>query len=976
MTRVICVYSIKTDNKSNNFPRVQCLLRESDLRVNCHVLKRFGPFRQVCYGFALCCASFGWCSGQTDLRTGLLTGIVLDPSGARVAHASVRLCSVATDCSAAPSVLTDDSGRFSSKVRAGTYDLVVDSPGFVPAERNGVAVAFNGSVELTLKLTIAVRPESVDVAPNASLTTNASDNRGAQIFDEERLAELSNDDATFQQQLNVLAGADPSHPAEILVDGFSGGRIPPKSTIREVRINQNPYSAQFPGYGMNRIEITTKPGGGQFHGSLQGQGYDGNFNGDNPYAGVEPPYYSYRLDGQLSGPLDKRTSFFAAGFLHDMENNAAVDAVNPATFASLSEAVRAPDRSHDVSARIDRQASASNTLTLRYELNGEKIANNGVGLLVLPSEGYDSSSDYQTVELSDTEIASAKVVNEARFQYVRTRVQQNAAVDAPTVIVEGTFNGGGSSVGTLHDNQDRYEFQDLISVDLGKHFVRTGMQDVLLRDANESTANYNQTFTFSDLTSYQMTLAGNTIQQIQAVDPNASTQYLVTQGAASATVSTSWLGAYAEDEWKAAKNLTLNYGLRLESQTAIPDHADWAPRAGFAWGVGQRDKKAPLAVVRGGLGVFYDRFAASNLLTAVRDNGVSQQSYFVENPAICPTNSGSVTNPVYLCQALTAQAPTTYSVSPRLRSEYAMYWSVGLDRVFGRLGSVSINYVGEREVHQFLSRNINAPLPGTYNAANPASAVYPLGGTQAVYQFASDGVTKGQQLTVYTALRLTSKARLYARYWFQQENSDTSGATNFPSNEYDLGADYGRATDNHRNRIYAGGSYALPLGVNLSPTLVVGSGAPFNITTGTDLNGDTIYNDRPAFATDLSRASVVQTAYGNFDTQPIAGQKIIPRNYDTGPGYAVLFASLSKTVGVGPRKLLPAEAGKPATRADRPYSLRFGVESENVLNHVNRGLPVGVLNSPLFGKSISLTPIYTENQAVNRVVTLSTTFSF
>ncbi len=830
-------------------------------------------------------------------------------------------------------------------------------------------------MELTLKLTIAVRPETVQVAPDDSLTTNPVDNKSALIFDERRLAELSNDDATFQQQLNALAGADPSHPAEILVDGFSGGRIPPKNTIRQARINQNPYSAQYSGYGMNRIEIATKPGGAQLHGSLSAEGFDGPFNTDNPYAGPEPPYYDYRLDAQLSGSIGKRTSFFASGFLRDMENEAAVDAVDPITLAGLSETVRAPDRAHDGSGRIDRQNTATNTATLRYELNGEKVAQSGVGLLVLPSEGYDTSNAYQTLQMSDTQVVSVRMVNEARFQYVRTRIEKNPEENAPTLIVSGSFNAGGSSTGTVHDNQDRYELQDLASLDLGKHFLRMGAQEVLLRDANDSTANYNQTFTFSDVTSYRLTLAGETIQKIQASDPGATTEYMVTRGLASATVLTGWLGAYAEDEWKAAKNLTLNYGLRFESQIAIPDHADWAPRAGFAWGAGQRGKKPAAAVVRGGFGIFHDRFAVSNLLTSVRQNGVSQQSYFIEDPAICVT--GNAANPLLsLCQTLTAQAPTTYSVSPRLRSKYAMYWSLGVDHAFGRVGSVSVNYVGERGVHGFLSRNVNAPLPGTYNTANPSTAVYPLGSSQAVYQFASGGITKGQQLTVNTSLRPNSKSRLYARYWFQQEDGDTSGATGFPSNEYDLAADYGRASDNHRHRLYAGGSYELPLGVSLSPTLVLGSGAPFDIATGTDLNGDTIYNDRPAFATDLSRPSVVKTVYGTFDTEPIPGQKIVPRNYATGPGYEVLFASASKTVGIGPRKRLPATGGRPAGKADAPYSLRFGVESQNVLNHVNRGVPIGVLNSPLFGKSISLTPIYTTNQAANRTVTLSTTFSF
>ena len=951
------------------------MLRESYLRVIDQGLRRIGPFQRLVTIVALC-ASTNLCWGQTEGRSGLLSGVVLDPSGARVAHASIRFCVVASACPGSNAVNTDTLGHFSSHLPAGVYVVVVDAPGFAPAEQDHVRLLANTTVDLTLKLAISVQPESVEVGPEGALTTDPTDNRSALVLDERRLSELSSDDGTFQRQLNILAGTDAAHPPEILVDGFGGGRIPPKNTIRQVRINQNPYSAQYAGYGMNRIEITTKPGGGQLHGSLQGEGYDSSFNSNDPYAGVEPSYYTYRLDGQLGGPLGKRASFFASAYFHDMENNAVVDAVDPVTFAGLSQAVRAPDRSHDVSGRFDRQNTPNNILTLRYEWNNDKLANGGVGLLVLPSEGYDGSTAIQTLQISDTEVVTKKIVSESRFQYTRTRIDQSAEVNAPTVVVEGSFNGGGSSIGILHDNQDRYELQDLLSLDFGKHFVRTGIEDVLLRDANESTANYNQTFTFSDTTSYQLTLEGKTLQQIQAIDPNATTQYMVTQGNPHATVTTGWFSAYAEDEWKAADNVTLNYGLRFESQMAIPDHADWAPRVGFAWGVRQRDKKPPVAVLRGGIGIFYDRFAVANLLTSVRENGLSQQTFFVQDPAICPANAGSVTSPFYLCQTLTAQAPTTYSVNPRLRSQYSIYWGLGLDHTFGRLGSVSINYIGEREVHDFLSRNLNAPLPGTFNPTDSATAAYPQGGTQAIYQFASDGISKGQQLTIYANLRVTSRLRLYGRYWFQQEKSDTAGATNFPSNEYDLSMDYARTNDDRKNRTFAGGIYDLPFGISINPLLLIGSGAPFNITTGTDLNGDTIYNDRPAFATDLSRPSVIHTAYGTFDTKPGAGQKIIPRNYAMGPGYVSLFASASKTMGVGPRKLLPATADKPAAKADAPCSLRFAVDSENVLNHVNRGVPVGVLDSPLFGKTISLNPLFTTNQAANRVVTLSTTLSF
>lgn len=915
------------------------------------------PWMICCCWIAIWCALMDLSCAQQGVEKGVVSGFVLDPSGARIAHASVRVCVRSERCSEAEEVFTDGSGKFLAKLSTGTYFVMVEAQGFAPQLKGRVKVGSGHAVELTFRLLVAARPENVDVDATGSPGTSAIENQGAMIFDGRRLAELSADEATFQRQLQLFAGADSTHPAQIMVDGFTGGRIPPKNTIQEVRINQNPFSAQYSGYGMNRIEISTKPGGGDYHGSLETQGYDGPFNGRNPYALVDPPYYQYRLDAELSGPVDRRTSFLVAASFHDMENNAVVNAIDPVGFGALSTAVRAPDRSHDVSGRIDRQPTARNTLTLRYAWDEEKIANNGVGLLVLPSEGYNSATAVQTVQLRDSQTVSAKMVSESRLEYKRSRVFEDAVDASPTLIVEGSFNGGGSSVGRLKDNQDRYELQEFFSLDAGKHFFRFGLDGVLLRDANSSTANYNGMFYFPTLANF----------------PASPTQYMVTQGAAGAAVVTGWLGTYFEDEWKLGQSLTVNYGVRLESQSAIADHADWAPRLGFAWALGERKNKPPLVVLRGGVGIFYDRFAIANLLTSVRQNGISQKSYFLQDPKLC----GTADAPLVLCPGqLTAEPPTTYTVSSRLRSQAMDYWNIEADHTFGRKGSISISYIGERGEHGFLSRNVNAPLPGTYSGADAAGAVYPLGRSQAEYQFASDGVTRGTQCVLYGSLRPTSKARLYARYWFEQEKSDVSGATSFPSNQYDLASDYGQSTDNRRHRLSAGVSYDLPFGINVNPTLVLGSGTPFDITTGTDLNGDTIYNDRPAFATDLTRASVVKTAYGNFDTDPVAGQRIIPRNYATGPGYAIVFASAEKSIGLGPRRMLPAEGGKAPVRGDAPYALRFAIESQNLFNHVNQGPPVGVLNSPLFGRSISLTDLYTNNQAANRIVTLSTTFSF
>ena len=172
----------------------------------------------------------------------------------------------------------------------------------------------------------------------------------------------------------------------------------------------------------------------------------------------------------------------------------------------------------------------------------------------------------------------------------------------------------------------------------------------------------------------------------------------------------------------------------------------------------------------------------------------------------------------------------------------------------------------------------------------------------------------------------------------------------------------------------------LPYGFTVQPFISARSGRPFNITTGTDLNGDTIYNDRPAFATDLSRPSVVHTAYGNFDTSPTSLQTIIPYNYGHGPGLLWVDLQMSEVFHVGPRaalKATPQPAGaRPAPHPERPWTLSFSVEAQNLFNHVNPGLPVGVLSSPLFGRPLSLATDFSSLTAANRTILLHSTFTF
>ena len=923
--------------------------------------------------------------GRTDCRAqstpssstkdGTLTGVVSDPSGAKVQRAAVHV----EGSGLQRDTTTDSSGRFTLTLPAGSYDVTIVSAGFDPYVATVKLAGQPPHATMDAKLVIATQTEEVEV-PADNSSTSAADNRSAMVFKGDGLKAFSDDNGTFQQEVLALAGGTGEKPPQIFVDGFSNGRFPPKNTIREIRINQNPYSAQYDDLGFGRVEIFTKPGADKLHGNFTSSGNDDVFNGRNPYTTVEPPYYVLNLDGNISGAINKKTSFFVSGTYNDLQNNAIVDAIDPNSLAPLSEAVPAPQRTQTYSGRLDRQVTTNNTLTGRYEYNQASLTNNGVGLLVLPSEGLNSTTTTHTLQLTDTQLFGSKIVSEAHFQYSRTSQQQSPASTSATVIVEGVFNGGGSSAQSLNDTQDRYEFQEFVSIEHGSHFLRLGGRYRLLRDANVSRANYNGQFIFPDLATYQRALNGETPAEIFA-SGGGTTQYNLTTGDPSASVLTGDLGVFAEDEWKARKNLTLNYGFRFESQSAVPDHFDPSPRVGFAWAVGQKDKKPPVVTLRGGSGIFYSRFVSTNILTAIRQqSGTTQPSYYVDNPNFYLAYLNSPP-PV---TELGSVPPTLYNIDPHMRTSYEIISGLTVERGLGKIGSVSLNYLYFRGDHQYLSRNINAPLPDTYNPSDPSSGVRPLGGTQNIYQFSSVGIEKNNILFANAQLQPTKKINLFAFSFFMPSNrTDALGATTFPSNSYNPSVDFGRVPYSNAG-FFMGGQLQLPFGVSGGPFLVLQPGAPFNITTGTDLNGDTQYNDRPSFASALSpAASVIHTRYGTFDTTPQPGETIIPVNHGRGPGFIFLSAHVQKEFKFGPRPAptppppgTPAPKG-PAPKPDRPYSLSFSVEANNILNHVNPGPPVGVLSSPLFGQSISLnTPFFSGSSSANRTVTLRSSFSF
>jgi hypothetical protein len=388
-------------------------------------------------------------------------------------------------------------------------------------------------------------------------------------------------------------------------------------------------------------------------------------------------------------------------------------------------------------------------------------------------------------------------------------------------------------------------------------------------------------------------------------------------------------------------------GLRYETQTRIGDRHDLAPRVGIAWGVGPKGK-APKTVIRIGAGLFYDRVSENLSLDALRRDGVHQQQFVLDSPDFYPVVPS-------LSELLSSRVPQAIrQIDGHMQAPYMAQIGVGVERQLPRNLVVAVNYLHSQGWHNLRSR-----------AVTPAPSVTAPAVTS-IYLYESSGVFRQDQLVTSLNARVNSKISFNGSYTFGRANSNTDGAGTFPANSYDLHSEYSRAGFDVRHRVQFSGSFAAPWAVRLSPMLVATSTRPFNITVGRDLNGDTLFTDRPAFATDLSRPSVVRTAYGAFDLAPISGQTIIPRNYGVGPALVSLNLRLAKTF----------KLGKEVKGRRDPMELTFTALSRNLLNHPNLALPNGNLSSPYFDQSTALVSGGGGNAAGNRRIEFQCRLAF
>jgi carboxypeptidase family protein len=880
--------------------------------------------------FALCVTA----NVAAQQTRGTLRGLITDELGGAIVGASVTL----TDATGVQKkATTNGEGIYTfAGLTLGSYKIEAIAPGFTHSEEQAVDIkAGRQSLDITLKVTIE---EQVTVA-EAPISTEASNNANQTVIGGKDLDALPDDPDELAAALQALAGPSVGpNGGQIFIDGFTGGNLPSKDSIREIRINQNPFAAEND-QPSARIDILTRPGTDKLRGGASFNFNDESFNSRNPFAissSKRTPFQIRQYDMNLSGPVVKRkASFFVNLGRIETDDNELVRAtvldenLNPVDFG---QGFLVPRRNTFFSPRFDYAINQSNTLIVRYNYNRFRVDNQGVGGFSLPERGFNTVSTNQNIQLTETAILNSTTINETRFQYSHGRNEQIGNNSVPALNVSGSFNSGGSQVGDSFSVRDFWELNNFTARQHGSHAIKFGgrVRHVTVDDTNENnfggTWSFTGGFGLTSLDRYQLTLRlqeqGLTPLQIRAAGGGAAT-FSINSGNPFADVSQTDYGVFLQDDWRVRPNITLSYGLRYETQTNAHSKYDFGPRLAVAWSPGAANSaRPPKMVIRVGTGFFYNRFNENSTLTANRFNGVNVIQTFVTEEArrITPPSIGEQTaaNVAAIYSVLNQWSPTSvpsvaglpqtqqtiWQVDPNLQAPTVWLIGTQVERQLPHNLTMFMGFYNIRIVHVIRARDVNAPLPATITPLTP-NGLRPDQTKGEIYRFEASGQFNQRQFFIGFNSRFSRMFQFNGNYSISKTTNDTDGqgSTLFPMNSYDTSGEFGRGSFDIRHRFTLFGTVNLPWWkVVLNPFVVANTGPPFNIITGQDLNLDRQVNERPSFAppnADCSLSTIRCTRFGNFNLVPLTGERIIPRNFGNSPGSFVVNLRVSRTFAFG-----------------------------------------------------------------------------
>ncbi len=814
-----------------------------------------------------------------------LTGTVVDAKTAPIPGAKVEL--IQQSGGRETEVTTDETGVFSfDNLPPGDYTVSVIASGFKPTERK-LAVGTSAVPPVQIRLEVLQATEKVTVSAN-DIPISPEQNADRFHVDDSFLSGLPmlNGDPLAVVSMFTDPGVSGARGPQLIVDGVPTDTLDlPLSSIKNITVNQNPYSAEFGRPGKGRIEVKTKHRIHQFHGTVFTDFLNSAFDARNTFASSVPPHQRAISEAELEGLITKNVSFLVSA-RYDLNNETAI--VDAQTLSgALVQNFGAPARNTHLFGRLNFKLSANHKLSLTYKFKDKLSKNRNVGAFDLPERATNYFDHGNEFNLFETATPSPALLNEFRLTYRERRQDTSSITDQPAILVPGAFQAGGAQV-SLHERDFLADAEDIVTWSHGMHTLRFGggARPRWIRATDAS--NFGGTFIFSCL--FPTPTTPTTAPCPFAFSQNRPAQFTQNIGDPQVSFAQHEFYSFVQDEMRLRPKLSLMLGLRYEGQSNGNRFDNIAPRLAFAYAPG-----SARTVIRAGFGIFYDRRPEVMEQQALLYDGIQIRQIVITNP--------SFPNPFPPGTTATSVPSSLVRISPGITFPYLLQGNFAVERKFGKGENYfSVDLTTVRAVHLYRMRNINAPLPGT--TARPDPSILNLD------QFESAGSSRSNSVTFSLRLHPRRNFSLYSQYILSRAMDDTSGMSFLPANNYDLNPEWGRSDYDRRHQFNLVGMYDLPLGFRVGTVARVASGNPFNVTTGLDNNGDTVFNDRPPGIT---------------------------RNTGRGPGYANVDLRFGKTFHL-------------KGRDHNPKQFELAADALNVLNHVNYKNFVGIITSPFFGR--------------------------
>ncbi len=777
-----------------------------------------------------------------------ISGSVVDPSGVPIPGVIVTM--------GGRQVATDDEGVFRFKeLKPGAYEIKIQQPPFRPVS---VPVRLSTTPPQPLRIVLElaeVRNEVTVTEQVNEISTSPAENMSSVTVNSDELQGLpilGTDYVSVLEELVGGAGADPGG-STVVVDGVEmDARSVPIEAIQQVRINRDPYTAEFTRPGRGRIEITTRDAATDFHGSLRVGLRNSALDARNAFAPMRPDEKRHLFAGYLTGPLDRsgRTSFMVAAEQENENLQSLVYAQTPSGL--VNQQIRTPQSSSDLMVKVRRLVGDKHVFTFRFDRERETADNQGVGGFRLPEVAFTDWRTENSWRMQHSAILSANLISDLSLEFESSRSRiASLTPDARRLSVSDAFIAGGAQVNEQATEKE-LGLKYVLSWSKGKHLIRAG---VSVPDWTWQT--------YYDLGNRQGTYQFASLDDFQAGRPFAFTQQL---GNGRVSFRQRTVGFFVQDNINLRPGLTIGLGLRYDKQNFLRDSNNFAPRVSVAWAPGSQRK----TVLRAGFGIFYDRFRSTSLQDILLFGSGDFRRLIISNP--------SWPDPYLSSNGQILTPPAIVRAADNLRSPYTLHATLAVEHKLTERMTASATWTSFRGVSLFRSRDVNAPLYPTWTRPDPTYGI--------IRQIESSGAVESQSLELGLTGRLTSFFTGSIRYELGRVMSNMDSVDILPANSYNIGSEWSRSSRDRRHVLRALGNINVRDWFQTGFVLSAGTGAPYNLITGRDENQDGNANDRPAG---------------------------VPRNSLQGPGWTRLDLRLTKEIGLtgrdeGPRMAATLDA--------------------------------------------------------------------